>query len=162
MVPWTYLSQCPKLHVDQYSCFCIAYGRECLYFTMGRPFPLENCPLSWRNLNPDPIHGSLGLPLPESTPQNGILIVSAIFAWLVIMTDRLTDHATPSAVIGCINVVRQCSLKMRTMGWRNTWITKWKVQDLEVNQRTGDRLLKDCVTWQLIKNNALDRGQWRN
>jgi len=35
---------------------------------------------------------------------NDISIGSAIIAWLTIVTDRQTDHATPSVTIGCIYI----------------------------------------------------------
>jgi len=31
-VPWTHLTQHLKLHLDWFSCFCTAHGRESLYF----------------------------------------------------------------------------------------------------------------------------------
>jgi len=33
-VPWTYLSQHSKLHLDRFSRFCTAHGGEALYFTV--------------------------------------------------------------------------------------------------------------------------------
>jgi len=33
-VPWTHLSQHPKLHLDRFSYFCTALRRDSLYFTM--------------------------------------------------------------------------------------------------------------------------------
>jgi len=36
MVPWANLTPQPKWDVDRLSRFCTAYGRESLYFTMGR------------------------------------------------------------------------------------------------------------------------------
>jgi len=32
--------------MDRFSCFCTAYGRKCLYFTMGAPIH-QNCPFPW-------------------------------------------------------------------------------------------------------------------
>ena len=48
---------------------------------------------------------------------NGISIGSAVFTWLMTVTDRptdrQTDHATRSVTIGRIYVVRRCSLKIQ-------------------------------------------------
>jgi len=46
LLPCTHLSPHPKWHVDQFSCFCTAHSRESLYFTMGSPFPPQNCPFA--------------------------------------------------------------------------------------------------------------------
>ena len=46
--------------------FCTANGRESLYFTMGRPFSPQNCPLRTGGSAPHLILGSLG---PPESPQ---------------------------------------------------------------------------------------------
>ena len=33
--------------LDWFSRFCTAHNRQTLNFTMGRPFPPQNCPLAW-------------------------------------------------------------------------------------------------------------------
>ena len=38
-----------------------------LYFTLGRPFPPQNCPFPWEDVDPHLTHGSLGPP--ESSTQ---------------------------------------------------------------------------------------------
>jgi len=43
---------------------------------------------------------------------NSISIGAAVFAGLTIVTDRQTDHATPSVTIGHIYIVLQCRLKV--------------------------------------------------
>jgi len=50
MVPWAYPSPHPKRHLDRFSRFCTAHGRESLYFTMGRPLSLFKIALcmGWR------------------------------------------------------------------------------------------------------------------
>ena len=75
----------PKQNLDRFSRFCIAHGRRSLNFTMGRPFDLKTALL----------HGGSGPPsnmwflgLTRVHNLNGILIGSAIFAWLTIVTDR--------------------------------------------------------------------------
>ena len=39
VLPRAHRSPHPKGHLDRFSHFCTTYGRESLYFTMGRPFP---------------------------------------------------------------------------------------------------------------------------
>ena len=56
-----------QMHLDRFSCFCTAHGREFLYFTMGHPFRPQKLPLHMRDLDPHLTHGSLGTP--ESTTQ---------------------------------------------------------------------------------------------
>jgi len=40
-----------------FSRFCKDHGRESLYFTMGHPFPSQNCPFGWGS-GPHPINDS--------------------------------------------------------------------------------------------------------
>jgi len=44
--PSTHSSPQPKWQMDRFSRFCTAYGRKCLYFTMGAPIH-QNCPFPW-------------------------------------------------------------------------------------------------------------------
>jgi len=172
MVPWTHLSTNPKWHINWFSHFCTTQGRESLYFTTDRPFPLKIAP-SHEGSEPHLICGSLGppessiqmasqsvhlflysprhsVPLPtlyngspfplkvaashgRSGPlsntrflgpirahksntrflgpirahkPNGNWIGSAVFAGLITVTDRLTDHTARLVTIGCIYVQR--------------------------------------------------------
>jgi len=53
MVPWANPSPNPKRHLDQFSRFSTAHGRELLYFTMGRSFsPLKIAPSNGGSLPP--------------------------------------------------------------------------------------------------------------
>jgi len=110
MLPWTHPSWHRKRHLNRFSRFCTAHGKMSLYFTMGRPFSPENCPFTWRDMNPHLTHGSFGPP--ESTTQTASRAVQPFLqgsrSW---QTDRQTDHATPSVTIGRIYVVLWCSLK---------------------------------------------------
>jgi len=65
----------------------LARGRQSLYFTMGRPFPIKIAPI-WTPSNA----WFLG-PTRVRNP-NGISIGSAVFAKLTIVTDKLTDRPT--------------------------------------------------------------------
>jgi len=66
-VPWTHLTQHPKLHLNRFSHFCRAHGRESPYFTMGRSlFHLKISPWT-RYLSPHLIHSFLSPP--KSTPE---------------------------------------------------------------------------------------------
>jgi len=47
----------------------------------------------------------LGIDYGKAYTPNGVLIGSAIFAEVTIVTGRLTDHATPFVIIGCIYTV---------------------------------------------------------
>ena len=71
---------------------CTAHGKVSLYFTKGQPFPPHTCPFIW------------GICTPSNTwflepswvhNPNSISIGSAVFAGLMIVTDRPTDYATP-------------------------------------------------------------------
>jgi len=55
----------PKQQIDQFSRFCTAHGRICLYFTMGDPFP-QNCPFSWGIRIPIYFMIAWGRPSPQS------------------------------------------------------------------------------------------------
>jgi len=64
-VPLALSSSQPKRQIDRFSHFCINHGRKSLCFTMGDPFP-QNCPISWRDLQPHLTHDSLS-PFKPST-----------------------------------------------------------------------------------------------
>jgi len=78
--------------------FCTDDCRVSLYFTMGRPFPPQNCPFPWGS---EPTYMVPG-PISALNP-NGISITSAVFAELTSVTDRPTnrpkDHTTQSVTI---------------------------------------------------------------
>jgi len=102
MLPWAHPSPHPTQHLEWFGCFCTAHGREFLYFTMGRAFPLDITPLNggpespWF-LGPTQVHN-----------PNGISIGSAIFAGLTTVidqqTDRQSNHSTLSVTLGCTYV----------------------------------------------------------
>jgi len=80
-----YSSPYPKRHLVRFSRFCTAHDRECLYFTMDRPFPLKV----------GPSHVGFGAPsytwllgLTRIHNPNGTSIGSADFAGLTIVTDK--------------------------------------------------------------------------
>ena len=62
-----------------------------LYFTMGRPFPPQNCPFRWGS---GPPSNTWFLGSTRVHNPNGITISSAVFAWLTSVTDRQTDRQT--------------------------------------------------------------------
>jgi len=74
MLCWVHLSPYPKRHLDWFSCFCPAYSRQSLYFTVGAHFSL-NCPFPWGYLDPHLIPDSS-----RSHDPNSISIGSAVFA----------------------------------------------------------------------------------
>jgi len=95
-VPWTYQTQHPKLHLDQFSHFCTAQGRQSLYFTMGCHF-LPITPVH-EGSGLHQTHGSLGPPESSSKQHHDQFSHFCTAHGL----DRSTDHATPSAASGCI------------------------------------------------------------
>jgi len=60
MIYWDHSSAQPKRHLDRFSRFYTDDRRMSLYFTMGCPFPPQNCPFPWGHLDRQLIHGSLG------------------------------------------------------------------------------------------------------
>jgi len=49
----------PKRQMNWFSRFCTAYGRKCLYFTMGAPIH-QNCPFPWGIWTFHVTHDALG------------------------------------------------------------------------------------------------------
>jgi len=96
MIPWAHPSPKLKRPLDRFSHFCTNDHRVSLYFTMGYHFPLKNCPLDWTHL----ISNTWFLWPTRVVNPNCISITSVIFAGLTSVTDRPTDHTTPSVSIG--------------------------------------------------------------
>ena len=73
------LSPNPKRHLDRLSPFCTAHGRESIYFTIGRPFPLKIA--TFHGVSEPPCNtwflGSI-----QAHNPNGISIGTAVFAQL--------------------------------------------------------------------------------
>ena len=115
----TYQSLHPKWHLDRFSHFCTAHGRESLYFRMAAPSALKIAPLQymevkeeaqdregWRAKCQKPTGNSRrlerwGISTPSNTwflgptrvhNPNGISIASAVFAGLTIVADRPTNR----------------------------------------------------------------------
>jgi len=90
---------------------------ECLYFTMVRLFPPQNCPFPW------------GIWAPCNTwfigpnrilNPNGNSIASAVFAGSIVWqtdrpTDRPTDHSRSITIDRCTYVVLRCGVIMRNL-----------------------------------------------
>ena len=91
----------------QVSSCCIAHGRESIYFTMCRSFPLKVAP-SHGGSGPHLIHGS-----PESTSQTTSWSVQPFFAGLTIVTDRPTDRQHPTRSI-TISHLRSTAMRPKT------------------------------------------------
>jgi len=96
-------SPCPKRHLDQFSRFSTDHRRQSLYFTIGRPFPLQSCSFT---------RGSGSFSPPESITQMASRSVFSPFCRLSTVTDQETDHATPSVTIGRI-CVRSTAMRPR-------------------------------------------------
>jgi len=111
----------PKRHLDRFSRFRTGDRRLSLHFTMERPFPPENCPFSWGDLDSHLIHVSPGPR--EFATQTASRSVQPFLQGSVVWrtdrpTDRPTDHATWSVAIGRIYV---CSTAMRHNNNIQTW-----------------------------------------
>jgi len=52
MIPTTHPSSQAKWHLDRLSRFCTDECRVSLYFTMGCPFPPQNCSFPQGDLDP--------------------------------------------------------------------------------------------------------------
>jgi len=88
-----------------------------------------------------PSHGGSGPPsntwFLEPTQvhnTNGILISSAVFSGLTIVTDRQTDHATLSVTTGRIQLMLQCGLIMVAKvanGWIQYSVTSLIEEEME-------------------------------
>ena len=71
-------------------------------FNNGPPLPPQNCLLPCGDLDSPSDTWFLG-PTEVHNPK-GISVCSVIFATFAIVTDRQTNHSTPSVTIGCIYV----------------------------------------------------------
>ena len=80
--------------------FCRAHGSRPQYFKMGRPFSLTLILSQGRSRHPVPWF----LGPTRAHNANSASIASAVFARLTIVTDRPTDHATPSVTIHRVTV----------------------------------------------------------
>jgi len=83
MFPWSHPNSSQKLDHDRFKRFCAAHGRPSLYFTMGCPYPLKNCPFPWGDLGTHLIDDSLVPSEPKTlkTPNGiSISIGSTVFA----------------------------------------------------------------------------------
>jgi len=50
--PRAHLSPQYKQHLDRFSHFCTAHCRVSLRFTISHPFPPQNCPFQWGDVDP--------------------------------------------------------------------------------------------------------------
>jgi len=88
-------------------------------FTMGRPYPPQNCPLPSGDLDPNLIHGCWFPGPTRVLNPNGISIGSPIIAGLTSVTDIPTDQATQSVTIDNIQVHSMRSNKDTKHSWEN-------------------------------------------
>jgi len=75
--PSSHWSPQPKRQMDRFSRFCTAYGRKCLYCTMGAHI-YQNCPFPWGIWTSRVTHDAFGI-LRAHNP-NGTSIGSAVSA----------------------------------------------------------------------------------
>ena len=148
----------PFLHSSPQS-VPILYNGPCL--------PPHNCPFSWEDLNPHPIHGSFG-PCTRVLNQNGISIGSAVFARLtnateVIQTDRQTDRPRCSVYITIGRIyVRSTAKRPKTAEpidmvfelWTRVGPKKHALDGMHIGATWRIRLNRPCVAamrpfWQI-------------
>jgi len=79
--------------LDWISRFCTAHGTASLYFTMGRPSPLQNCPFPRGDQDP---HLTRFLKPIQAHNPNDILTGWAVFAQLTTQCPYTLQWATPS------------------------------------------------------------------
>jgi len=94
MVPLAHPSPQPKQHLEQFSRFCTAQGRESLYFTMAFPLKL---PLPIGDLNPHLTHDSVD-PRESSTQMASQSVQPFLQGWLLWQS----DHTAHSVTLGHI------------------------------------------------------------
>jgi len=70
MTPWAHQSPQSEWHLYRFSHFWTDHCRVSQYFTMGRPFPLQNCPFPWGIWTPS---NTWFLGPPESSTQTNRL-----------------------------------------------------------------------------------------
>ena len=107
MLPWAHPCPHPKRHVDWFSRFCAAHGRESVYFTKGRTFPLKIAHSHGRIWTPS---NTWFLGPTRVYNPNGVSIGSIVYAGVTIVTDRPTDRPRYSV---CNNRPRLRSTAMR-------------------------------------------------
>jgi len=76
--PSAHSSPQSKRQMDRFSRFCTAYGRKCLYFTMGAPIN-QNCPFPWKIWTSHVTRDAFG---PSPFPQIDI-IGAMVVVWRV-------------------------------------------------------------------------------
>jgi len=98
MTPTAHPSPQPQRHLDRFNRFFTDDRRASLYFTMGRPFPPQNCPFPWGMWTP--IYYMV--PWAFSSPQPKRYLDQFSHFCRAYYCDRPTDHATQSVTIGRI------------------------------------------------------------
>ena len=105
MVPLAHLILHPKWHLDWFSWFCTAHGRQSLYFTMGRPFPPSKLCLHIREIWTTSNTRFL-VPTQVHTPKSLQSVQPFLQGSQSWQTDKQTT--TMSAAINHIYVVQRC------------------------------------------------------
>jgi len=120
VVPSVHPTQRSKLHLDRFCRFCIAQGRNSLYFTMGSPFT-QNCP-SHGASGPHLIHDALGPSKP--TTQTASQWFSRFWATVCkTVCPMLSDRCLfcLSVCLSCLSVCPALSVTLvycgQTVGW---------------------------------------------
>jgi len=142
MIPWAHPSPKPKRHLGRFSHFCTD-DRVFLYFTMGCPFPPQNCPLPWRDLDSHLIHGSLD-PLESSAETVSQSVQPLLQPWLDSVTHRPTDHTTWSVITAAsMYVVLGCGIIITATTFVHHCVWRYKAL-LSVVQERANRYAFSC------------------
>jgi len=78
--PSAHSSPQPIRQMDRFSRFCTAYGRKCLYFTMGAPIH-QNCPFPWGIGTSHVAHDAFG-PYKSTTQMATRSVQLSLHRWL--------------------------------------------------------------------------------
>jgi len=81
--PSAHSSPQSKWQMDRFSCFCTAYGRKCLYFTMGAPIH-QKCPFPWGIWTSHVTRGAFGpSPFPQIDIIGAMVIVCRVMGKII-------------------------------------------------------------------------------
>ena len=129
MVPWANPSPNPKRHLDRFTCFCTAYGRASLYFTMGHP-------LLWKLL----------LPMAGSRPPSNTWFLEHTWA------HNPNNISTGSAIFAQLTAECHTSpLKIAPSHWDiGPHLTHGSVDPLESSAQTSSKLVEPFLQGSLV------------
>ena len=143
MIPTAHPSPQLKRHLDRFSRFRTDDRRVSLYFTMGRPFPPQNCPFPWGIWTPS---NTCFPGLTRVLNPNGISIGAAVFAGLTSVIVRQTDRQTerPRYSVGN-NRPHPPYVGLRSTAMRSNNNREWRIINLTRLLVDAERLTGDAA-----------------